>query len=734
MKKVMNMVMALLGIKGSLPKKEGKYHLTQEQKDFLNSELENTQFADQFLEKANATLENERLTQEQRQASERLSNLLAENGIEGLFKEEQESAETQEQQESESTQAGQSGSGAAPPSNPPKPTPNLNSRIDALENLLNEQSSTIRTLQDSPEEDNAPRLNINGQKPQNLKHSATHLYASGRSYDAFASRPWNANALKLAQNPDTKVQATDWWDAPNIDKINQDLADYFRLELDQVIDFMEDYRGVPSWWEVISNVTDEVAYSAMLTSEITQGRGKNWLPKNKQKFVAIKGQVYGVKIDIEYSGYELQKIERSWMNRYNREGSQAYKMSFVRFLVSRLLQKARQEDSHALIKGVYVPDELRTSAQSFLFRERGVLQLIKQNRGSTFLPFDMGKPTAANIVDYAKDMAERLPDDKQATPGLIMYMSKSWERAYKEKRKMLDGLMPTYEPGEMTVENFPNITIFGMDFLDGEDIIWITTRDNHKILQNIGNERSLLQFERLKRDIFVFGDYKQGAHVDAFGAQWTDGQPVDFSNQQFWSNNVEVLLDVKVPLPADDTTPSVKYHNVVKTGANTGATAITNLDDAVDGEYYYVYGNSEGTAATIASGTNFDLASSITLDGSMMLKLYKRPGGKFAEVERIEITQADAIILDADATKADASLGTRFITSANSGATAFTDIENAVKDTVYRLEGGSSTNATTIAASGKFNRITASMSLTAGSWIDVVYNGGSFVELNRNNA
>lgn len=244
-------------------------------------------------------------------------------------------------------------------------------------------------------------------------------------------------------------------------------------------------------------------------------------------------------------------------------------------------------------------------------------------------------------------------------------------------------------------------------------------------------EKSLLQFERLKRDIFIFGDYKQGAHVDAFGAQWTDGMPVDYSNQQFWSNDVPVLLDVKVPLPADDATPSVKHHNVVRTGANTGATAITNFDDAVDGEYYYVYGNDEGTAATIANGTNFDLSASITLNGDTMLKLWKRPGGKFVEIERVDLTKADVIYLDAGATKADGAQGTHFITKANPGSTSLTDIENAVEDVVYRLEGGSDTNATTIAANGKFSRITGSMTLGANEWIDVVWNGAAFVELER---
>jgi len=717
MKKALALVLAFFGWK-ELPKKDGQYQFSEEEKKQLNEAVGKETFAEDFLRKMNAQEENEKLTAERQAAADKLKKLLAENGIEDPASEEEEEEEAPAQ-----TDAHQS----------------IQKRIDALEERMKADRETIRKLGDLPEDDNAPELLIDGKKAQNLKHSATHMYGSGLSYDAFEGRNWNKNALALANNPQAKVQMTDWEASPNIDKINEDLGNYFRRELDQVIDFMADYRGIPSWWEVISNVSDQVAYTAMLTSEITQGRAKNWLPKNKQKFIAIKGEVYGVKIDIEYSGFELQKIERSWMNKYNQEGSQAYKMSFVRFLVGKLLMKARQEDSYCIIKGVYLPDELRTKAQSFIFRERGTLQLIKENRGKTYLPFDMAKsrvgsklPTTSNIVDYVKAMCEMLPDDKRSTPGLIYYLSPTWYRAYQEKRKLLDGLMPTYQPGEMTVENFPNVTLYPLDYLDGEDIHWITTRDNHKILQNIEREKSLLQFERLKRDIYIFGDYKQGAHVDAFGAQWEDGMPVDYSNQQFWSNTAEVLLDVKVPLPADDATPSVQYHNVVKTGANTGATAITNLDDAVDGEFYYVYGNDEGTAATMASGANLDLASSITLSGDVMIKLYKRPGGKLVEIERKDLTIGSGVVELADgATTADADLGTHFITAANGSATAFTNIANAVPGTTYRIEGGSSSNATTIAQSGNFSRISAAITLNEGVWIDVLYNGSQFIELSR---
>ena len=58
----------------------------------------------------------------------------------------------------------------------------------------------------------------------------------------------------------------------------------------------------------------------------------------------------------------LQEQLTSWISNYNKEGSQAYKLSFVRFLITELLKKARQEDRRVAINGVYVKTPENSSA------------------------------------------------------------------------------------------------------------------------------------------------------------------------------------------------------------------------------------------------------------------------------------------------------------------------------------------------------------------------------------
>ena len=86
--------------------------------------------------------------------------------------------------------------------------------------------------------------------------------------------------------------------------------------------------------------------------------------------------------------------------------------------------------------------------------------------------------------------------------------------------------------------------------------------------------------------------------------------------------------------PADETTPSVQGATVFVTNANTQATAITDLTDAVPGTVYTIHGAGADNASTIANAGNFVLSAAMTLKAGSFIKLVKAADGKFYEVER----------------------------------------------------------------------------------------------------
>src|SRR5690606_31118879 len=107
----------------------------------------------------------------------------------------------------------------------------------------------------------------------------------------------------------------------------------------------------------------------------------------------------------------------------------------------------------------------------------------------------------------------------------------------------------------------------------------------------------------------AFADYKIGPHVSVFGAQMADGALVGYDNQLFFSNDVEILQDVYVPVPANAATPDLQYHHSLIIGEhNTAATDITNFLNPTLGEKVYLTGNNNTNPSTVKNNTNILLS------------------------------------------------------------------------------------------------------------------------------
>ena len=84
----------------------------------------------------------------------------------------------------------------------------------------------------------------------------------------------------------------------------------------------------------------------------------------------------------------------------------------------------------------------------------------------------------------------------------------------------------------------------------------------------------------------------------------------------------------------DATEPSVAGALEFMVGANTKATAITALQDAIPGIVYTIHGSGTANASTIASGGSFSLTKTITLKEGAWIKLVADDAGKLHEVAR----------------------------------------------------------------------------------------------------
>lgn len=603
-----------------------------------------------------------------------------------------------------------------------------NTRMKKLEN----ENKKLAQMPEGDEQ--VEKIKGNAMKHNKTAHSKTHLFAGDASWNAFEGRAWNEAAKQASMGQ--QVTANTDWNSVNIQKLNDDLGAYARKNATEIFDLLMDGLTIPEHWEVISGVTDEAVFLSVTNGDITQGYKAQWLPNNTSKFEVIKNKIFDIQIDATLTVTELKKIERSYLQMFFKKTSSPYKDDFVQFLAAKYIAKARKEDKIAVFKGVhYETPSDATKAGRFINKMDGMLKVVSGYRDKIYKSHALGKPTDENIYDYIKDWPEKLPYDFRVQPGLKLGLSDYWHKAYHRARERAKGTNNDYQRQDTYVEEYPNIEFVPHAQLEGQDFMYMTTEDNLGVMFNVMGEEGMLTMEKRKRDVDIYADYKFGFFIKALGATTEDGKPAGYDDQIFFSNDVEVLQDVYIPVNGNDATPSVKSHNALIIGStNTATTNITKIDDVKPGQYVYLLGDSNTNKSTVKGGTNIILdGGDFALSKGNKVILRGLDGGKVIEVSRTEagtVEEVEAVLLAADATTADASLGAEFVTQANTQATAITDIENAVAGEKYTIKGGSSALATTIANAGKF-LLTAAITLEEGKSLTVEYNGTKFIEFAR---
>ncbi|WP_271407315.1 hypothetical protein [Tenacibaculum soleae] len=609
----------------------------------------------------------------------------------------------------------------------------VNAQLAALKTKMKERDELITTLLASAEEDTPIERILNSQAKEMIKHSATHLYSSGKQYDAIEGRNWNQLAVGKS------TSATDWTasEGLNISKLNGDMELFFKENPDVVKSLHRDNFGLPKHWKKKTNVVDRINSGSIATAEISQSRKLPWLPKNNQTIQAEEGKIYPISIDIEFVGHFLQEIEASWLSNYNKEGSQAYKHTFVRFLVAELDKRARLEDRIATMKGVYVPTpDDATTAGRFINRQNGLLYWLWKARDldKKYRAFNIGTPTSANIVDYVDTLLKSLPLEVRTSTGLELDISPAWLKAYKTRTEMLFGGNNDYTGYPTAPKNFPNIKFVENVDLEGSDFMFVTYSDNIEILENVPKEKSMYHFEYALRKIYAFADYKLGIRLVHIGNKVKAGDPAEFKVQTVWSNNVPIFDNEFFAPVFDDTTGEIEAtFNQLKVAANF-KTDITKITGLAPGIIFKIQGDANLTVSkAVKKNTDLLLASDFALDNGGTLTCIVQADGKLKELSRTTapVTTPTTNVVEFEDGSLDAEEGNEFNYVGTSAVTV-TEILNGVPAQQLKITGkaGASSDVT-IASAATISVASNAVLATDNDFIELVFVDGKWTEFNR---
>jgi hypothetical protein len=563
-------------------------------------------------------------------------------------------------------------------------------------------------------------------------HSQSHFLASGADWDAKQGRPWNAAAMAGSINA-----STDWGDKLSVERLQKDTDHFYRINPDTIKSLFRDDETLPSFWQWIYNVSDRSATSSIVTGEVTQARKPGWLPKNKQAIKAEEGRVFPIQIDLEFEGYQLQKMESSWLQEWNKEGSQAYKKSFIEFLLVEIVKNARLEDRQAMINGVYspIPENVNITGKSIHKMDGLLIQLWRAYYiAKKYKVAPIAAPTNQNILDHEVALIEsNLKEDVKNATGLKLYMSPSWVRARMLRKREIYGGDNNYTGAElMDIENYPNIQICALRDLEGTNFMFITPGDNIRPMCNVKNEDSIFQFDSLKRNFFVYADYKKGIKFDHIGNVVSDTDPDSFKVQTVWTNGQPIFKDSFDVTMYDDTTGIVTalYSNM-RVDSNW-TTDITQLKGQFAGQVIKLTGSAGATGnvknnanIVLAGGTDFNLATTGTLtlvvNNDLTVKEVKRTGNLPSQPTAVEFTD----------TTIDSLAGNEFKFIGGAAAT-LASIENPIEGRAIKIYGKTGVVFTIESVAGNI-AVNSTAALDADAeFVELTVIDGVFTETNRN--
>jgi len=602
--------------------------------------------------------------------------------------------------------------------------------------------------------------NIEGKKLSDFTKNATGVNAIDDS------RPWNAAALAIAEGrrqesyafsasgiTDEHIETfiADYRKAESkidIEQMNEELGAFHREvkpEIQSMLVASEEISRLFPWHS--TGIKDEYTrISSYITEHLQPRNPGDWADKGSDEFQAESDKLKNWEVTRTYRKEQMFQFIQSWLATKTK-GTDPYQQSFLDWFISHMMQQiSLVERPINAIRGVYVTPEANKPGRSInsmdgLFKT--LQRLISQNR---ILPMKVGKGTYSHLNETEdeinkdhifykiNDMIMMLPQNLRDAYLWDIYISKHDQR---ERNKFIKHVLASdanYKEQEKA-NSFDNFTIVPVPhWQDG--LIIITLKKNAIQLYRDKNDDNRIYVEKLKRNTHVHMDGAYGFMFPMTGKKFETLAELKQAKYQFQRifTNAEFGAYTSEPLKADVTAPSVKNHNVLLTAENTTATTLTTIADAIVGQTVYIIGGSDVNPSKILkTNTAFiGLKEDIVFTAGTVVAFEMTDVGKFTLTALADSSNNSAILFDADDDKPSVGGGYLFITSAENtaGNAAITDFANAQVGKRFKVIGGGGAEPSTIAKSGKFAHISTAWTGTAGEEIILQKRTfGDFVEV-----
>lgn len=419
--------------------------------------------------------------------------------------------------------------------------------------------------------------------------------------------------------------------------LETELGAYYRVRRqDAIISYIITLPSIASVLPIRYNVQDEeVLTNHFVGASFSQAFQAGHVFAGSHEFQAGKAKVKDVMFKYKFT--DLKKLEKEFIGYLNREGSDPMKWNFIEWLMVRTATVLQNEKEVRRVKGVRV-EPTSEKASFFNYASDGILTtldaLAYAEKPSVYAIDSYKAYTRTTMVDYVWEFVRAIYRMRGTLNGMVLCMNDLDVYDYLEGTRTKYGKDSDFAGEKLEIKNFiynsiVRIPNMGMTRKD----VWMMPADALEIQENRAGEAFAFYFQRDLEQLIVASWFKEGTFAFA-------GKKFDTKAAMIASKGMQTQIFKNHPvteLAADATTADGSVNELFQTTANSGATALTDITNAVQGVAYRIFCGSVTHATTVAKAAKFDgitAAYTPTAVGDYLRVIYNPTTSKFIELER----------------------------------------------------------------------------------------------------
>ena len=416
----------------------------------------------------------------------------------------------------------------------------------------------------------------------------------------------------------------------------------FNIRRDMLIARIVTLPSLTDIFPTVSNVQSGQVITNVLLSEVSQSYQAGEIFKGGAEFLPEKAVVHDAMAKVLFE--DMKQLEQSYLNYLNREGSDPVKWTLIEWIILQLAIQINNERAVRSVVGCRV-EPVKGQPSPANFASTGVLwRLISLFEDKKLLPFTdsaLANYSAADFGDVVVAFVEKIMVvQPELGKKMTIYLNATHIPMYRKWYRATFGKDMDFEGEAKSKVSYHDNPIKWVPNMGNLKFMFATIEGNIELLQNIPGEEYNTKFERHLEEVMSYSYWKEGSCAGFVGKAF---QTLTALIANAGAGQYVFMNWPAIEIAADVTTPSVKdaagadLGFLLKTGANTKGTAITDILGVKAGVVYRIECGSINNSSTIAKDGKFSELTAAWEPAAVgdYLKVYYNPAtNKFMEVGR----------------------------------------------------------------------------------------------------